>query len=126
MAMVMNSSLSFFSPYSVPSANANEQESVSSVFGDKILICTKYGFKWVSSQELEKEKHKQKNNDHYKCATCYVVAYEIKDFLPYTYKINLPILLENEYTHIFLTKILPLKERLLLLGHMANAPPEIA
>lgn len=76
IAFVMNALLPFFAVYDIPKANAVEpsQQELSSVFGEKILLCTADGFKWVSWDELQEQPPAQEHAPKYECALCYVAA----------------------------------------------------
>ncbi|PIR39825.1 MAG: hypothetical protein COV35_00570 [Alphaproteobacteria bacterium CG11_big_fil_rev_8_21_14_0_20_39_49] len=87
VAFLMNVMLPFFAVYDMQHAMAAEAEkssidSMSSLFGDKILICTSDGFKLVSLEDLQNGKERPTPHPEYKCALCYVAANGIKHVVP--------------------------------------------
>lgn len=78
LAFLLNAILPFFAVYNLQDNRAFAAE-MASLFGEKVLICTGDGFKWVSWQELQNGKEKQHNSSHYQCALCYVAAHGLKD-----------------------------------------------
>jgi hypothetical protein len=83
IAFLMNVMLPFFAVYDVGQAMASEAEKssieeMSSVFGDKILICTSDGFKLVSIEDLQSGKEQPTPHPQYKCVLCYVAAHGTK------------------------------------------------
>ncbi len=75
IAFLLNVMLPFFAVYNVEHPSLAKE--MASLFGEKILICTGDGFKWVKLADLEsgKEKH---NPSHYKCPLCYIAAHAFK------------------------------------------------
>lgn len=125
MAFVMSVFLPFFAVYSIPSASAALENNQSSLFGDKILICTKNGFKWVSWEDLEDEEHTPEPTKHFKCAVCYVSAHEAKDLLLSESDRQLPIQFKQSNRCNAAPNEASLKDRLLLLGRLSHAPPAL-
>lgn len=84
LAFVLNVFLPFFAVYAVPSAQAAEPGALSSILGEKILICASDGFKWVTWEELQQDggNHPEPGKKHYECPLCYVSAHGLKDLLP--------------------------------------------
>lgn len=86
-AFLMNVMLPFFAVYDVQQALASQSaesssEEMSSLFGEKVLICTSDGFKWVSWKDLQNGKEQPKPHPQYQCALCYVAAHGIKSTVP--------------------------------------------
>ena len=79
LAFLVSILLPFAAVYNPSAAQASE----SSLFGDRILICTIDGFKWVSLDDVgtEQEDHGDSNQKEFECALCYVSAHATKDFL---------------------------------------------
>ncbi len=77
IAFLLNALLPFFAVYNLPSPPSVKQ--ADALFGEKILICTGDGFKWVTWKELLKERRHQ-SASHYKCPLCYLAAHGLKDF----------------------------------------------
>ena len=68
LAVAFGALLPFFATYSekvAPSA-------LSSVFGEKILICTGEGFQWVKWEDLQSGKSPIQHHKAYSCPLCYV------------------------------------------------------
>lgn len=83
IAFVMSVMLPFFAVYDVQQALASQpselsSEEMSSLFGEKVLICTSDGFKWVSWEDLQNGKEQPKPHPQYQCALCYVAAHGAK------------------------------------------------
>ncbi|MCE3232229.1 MAG: hypothetical protein K0R98_486 [Rickettsiaceae bacterium] len=72
LAFIVNIMLPFYAIYSLP---ANDTKQLSSIFGDKVLICTSDGFKWFSWEDIQSGKEKPKTHEQIKCPVCYVAAH---------------------------------------------------
>ena len=72
LAFVFNSLLSFFVPYSLSSAQASAEDSLASLIGDRVLICTVNGYKWVSLSELQGGEPAPETGLHFKCPLCFL------------------------------------------------------
>ncbi len=46
-----------------------------SIFGEKILICTAEGFRWVKWSDLQDGKVSHEPSKHYKCHQCYIAQH---------------------------------------------------
>lgn len=77
LAFLLNVFLPFFAVYT-PQANAYAKQPFS-VFGEKVLICTRDGFVWVNWKDLQKGNTKHKPHPNYKCPLCYLAAHGLKD-----------------------------------------------
>lgn len=84
IAFLMNVMLPFFAVYNVSKAIASDStdETTSSIFGEKLLICTADGFKLVPLEDLQNGKEKPTPHSDFECALCYVSAQGAKDFAP--------------------------------------------
>lgn len=87
IAFLMNAIIPFFAVYNLQqttTAKPNQFTAAqnSSLFGDKVLICTADGFKWISWKNLQNGKEQPKQHPHYKCPLCYVAAHGTKQLLP--------------------------------------------
>lgn len=80
LAFLLNAVLPFFAVYDVPTHQAFAKE-MSSLFGEKVLICTGEGFKWVKWEDLQSGKEKHNPDSHYKCPLCYLAAHGLKDII---------------------------------------------
>lgn len=78
LAFIFNALLPFFAIYNVSSQAATVKE-MSSLLGEKVLICSDAGFKWVKWDDLQKAGSKHKPAS-YPCAICYLAAHALKDF----------------------------------------------
>lgn len=76
LAFLCNVFLPFFAVYDIASHQAFAKE-MSSLFGEKLLICTGDGFKWVKWDDLPQGK--EKHAPSYQCALCYLAAHSLKD-----------------------------------------------
>jgi len=72
LAFVFNLLLPFFASYSLSSAQAASVNDLSALIGDKVLLCTSTGYKWVSLSELQNEEPAPETGKHYKCPLCYL------------------------------------------------------
>jgi len=72
LAFVFNLLLPFFASYSLGSAQAASADDLSALIGDKVLLCTSTGYKWVSLGEFLGEEQAPETSDHYKCPLCYL------------------------------------------------------
>lgn len=124
MAFVMNALSPFFAVYSTQSAQAAEQNALSAIFGEKTLICTPEGFKWVSWAELQDREHAPDPDKQFKCPLCYVAVYGTKDVLETASFALLPIPTGTACVDE-LVQLATLKQRLLLLGRFSRGPPSI-
>jgi len=75
VAFLVSVMLPFFATYNI-SANAGDE--TSSIFGDKILICTASGFKWIDIDDLDSEPEDSHKN--FECPLCFAAAQNNKDF----------------------------------------------
>ena len=69
-------------------ANNNEESTIASVFGEKILICTPSGFKWVNANDIENEGGKGPQSKKHKCSACLLVKKVSDDFTQQTKSAN--------------------------------------
>lgn len=125
-AFIANVFIPFFAVYNPSSAQAAEASEQSSLFGEKILICTEYGFKWVSWDELSQEgdEKPKPNKKHYECPLCYVSAHGLKDFLSVSKVIWTQDLFETQ-TIIYSSANDIAKFRYALAGYQTRAPPHL-
>ena len=72
LAFVFNLLLPFFATYSLGSAQAASADDLSALIGDKVLLCTSTGYKWVSLNEFQGEEPAPETGEHYKCPLCYL------------------------------------------------------
>jgi len=80
LAFLLNVILPFLAVYNVPTADALAKQASSS-FGEKVLICTLTGFKWVTWEDLQNGSEEHAPHPDYKCALCYLAAHGLKNFL---------------------------------------------
>lgn len=124
-AFALNVLLPFFATYNVPAhtniSSAKPTQTMASLFGEKILICTSQGFKLVSWSDLVNGKETPKPHPEYKCPLCYVSAKGCKVALT-TAKLvsvgsfNVLYTLPNGYRA-------SLKTSAFWHGHFSRAPP---
>jgi len=72
LAFMFNLLLPFFASYNLGSAQAASADNLSALIGDKVLLCTSTGYKWVSLGELMGEEPAPESSEHYKCPLCYL------------------------------------------------------
>lgn len=72
LAFAFNLLLPFFASYSLNSAQAASENELSGLIGDKVLLCTSTGYKWVSLSEFQDEEPAPETGKHYKCPLCYL------------------------------------------------------
>ncbi len=82
LAFLLHAVLPFFALYQLPQTGGPAQ--ASSVFGDKILICTAEGFQWVAWEDLQSGKVRPEPHPDYKCPLCYLAAHGSKSLVPAT------------------------------------------
>lgn len=70
-ALLLHLLLPFFAAYQIPAA---AQAQMTSPFGDKILLCTAEGFRWVKWEDLQSGKEKPQPHKQYRCPLCYTAA----------------------------------------------------
>lgn len=64
----------FVANYDWSRMNAEAAESAS-IFGEKMLICTAEGFRWVKWTDLQQSKVQHQPSKHYKCSDCYMTQH---------------------------------------------------
>jgi len=72
LAFVFNLLLPFFASYNLNSAQAASVDDLSALIGDKVLICTSTGYKWVTLSEWQDEEPASEGGKHYKCPLCFL------------------------------------------------------
>lgn len=127
VAFLMNTLLPFFAVYNLPQAVASEQEQSSakemaSLFGEKVLICTSEGFKWVSGTDLQSGKEKPKPHPQYKCPLCYVAAHGMKHAMPAMAVELVYAPVEQKLAYVFPASE-TVQERLFIRNYPSRAPP---
>jgi len=75
IAFLLNLALPFmaFYPASQTISTAPQSE-LTSLLGERMLICTANGFEWVSWAELEQHSAPDSPHPQYQCSACYVTA----------------------------------------------------
>jgi hypothetical protein len=83
VAFLVNVTLPYFVGYIAPQATSEQSadQELASLLGDKILICTSEGFKWVSWEDVQSGKEQPKPHTQFQCALCYMAAYGAGSFL---------------------------------------------
>lgn len=67
----------FFATYNTAAAANVDAKEMSSLFGDKVLICSSGGFKFVTWEELAAGEHHDEDQQ-FKCPLCYVAVHGVK------------------------------------------------
>lgn len=125
LAFLLNVLLPFFAVYNVSRAEAAEPyppSALSAMFGEKLLICTADGFKWVNAADLQNGKETPTPHPEFKCAACYVAAHGIKT--PPAVGVAIPQHLAA--IHVFIPHFSPptaIRSTLFLHGRHSRAPP---
>ena len=116
-AFLLNATLPFFTSYNPPN-HLVSGNSTAAVFGERILICTGNGLKWVTWKELEKEKDHHAPISHYQCALCYLAANGLKHIALPAVDALVPVQLMQATTRlihapsaVFIERSLPLQSR---------------
>lgn len=73
LALLVQTLLPFFALYQPPARMDAAQ--LASVFGEKILICSSQGFRFVTPEELAQSSQHEQTGPQYQCAVCYVSAH---------------------------------------------------
>lgn len=78
VALLLQVLVPFFAVYQLPAAMDTQE--ISSLFGDKILLCTADGFKLVSASDLASGKEVPAADmpyphEKFQCALCYIAAH---------------------------------------------------
>lgn len=73
VALLLHALLPFYASYQLPTGGDTKQ--MSSLFGDRVLLCTAEGFKLVSWEDLLSGKENPKPHKQYQCPLCYVAAH---------------------------------------------------
>jgi len=79
MALLVNAVLPFALVF--PSAQHVKAPSYSLAFGEKILLCTAEGLKWVKLADLRSGKEKPKPHSSDQCPLCSAVRHGVKDII---------------------------------------------
>jgi hypothetical protein len=90
ISFLMTVMLPFFAVYNPQLANAGQvqrpNQDISSLFGDKVIICTPDGFKFVSwsdpSGDGSKDQPSPNPHTPFKCPLCVINAHGLKAALP--------------------------------------------
>ena len=73
-AFLLNALLPFFAVYNTTHLSASSAKNA--LFGDRILICTGDGFRWIERSDAGKQK--PHNGTHYECALCFFAAHGLE------------------------------------------------
>lgn len=125
LAFLANIFLPFLAVYNPSSAQAASPSEISSLLGEKILICSGNGFKWVTWDELEQEGPSDSEGPHYECPLCYVSAHATKNFLPAAPVVFSPLFTERQKTGRTFFDVVE-KGRFASYAYRSRAPPHFA
>lgn len=86
-ALLLNALLPFYAAYDSETLAAKlatkaETQELSALLGDKILICTGNGFKWVKRADLQNGEEQPAQHPRLKCPLCYLAVFGVKQILP--------------------------------------------
>lgn len=128
LALLLNAML----PYYAVSSPLGFTEEAQSVFGDKILICTKDGYKWVSpeslfsdegsdidSESLHFQDSNYHNSHHNNCPLCFASASADQGFIAY----QCPLVSANRYHNYHGLGAPPATQTLYEYTSPSRAPP---
>lgn len=73
LAFLLNTLLPFYAVYQLPQNSDKGQ--ISSLFGDKIFLCTAEGFLLVDREDLDDTNKLPAPHAQYQCVLCYVAAH---------------------------------------------------
>ena len=73
IACLLQFTLPFHAVYAAPVDKAQAEEAA--IFGEKFLLCTADGFKWVSWTEMEEAEHEPVEHQDYECALCFAQSH---------------------------------------------------
>ena len=124
LAFVFNLLLPFFASYSLNSAQAASANDLSALIGDKVLLCTSTGYKWVSLSELQNEEPAPETGKHYKCPLCYLHV-DKPETIPSDYSMLLSVSSTYQVSTWSGAPVENPKTVRLLFGPSTRAPPAV-
>ena len=122
LAFVFNLLLPFFASYSLSSAQAASVNDLSALIGDKVLICTSTGYKWVTLSEWQDEEPAPESGKHYKCPLCYLHV-DKPEAIPSDYSMQLSVSSSYQVSAWSGVPVENPKTLRLLVGPSTRAPP---
>jgi len=122
LAFAFNLLLPFFASYNLSSAQAASVNDLSALIGDKVLLCTSTGYKWVSLSELQAEKPVPETGKHYKCPLCYLHVDKL-EAIPSDYSMLLSVSSAYQVSTYSGAPVENPKTVCLLFGRSTRAPP---
>jgi len=122
LAFVFNLLLSFFVPYSLSSAQASAEDSLASLIGDKVLLCTLNGYKWVSLSELQAGESEPGTEPHFKCPLCFLQL-DKPETIPSDYSVLASVSPSYQFSRYSGTATESQKTIWLLFGRSSRGPP---
>ncbi|TNE31394.1 MAG: hypothetical protein EP349_04075 [Alphaproteobacteria bacterium] len=86
-AILLNALLPFYATYDSEALAAklaakSETQELSALLGEKVLICTGDGFKWVKRADLQNGEEQPAQHPRLKCPLCYLAVFGVKQILP--------------------------------------------
>jgi hypothetical protein len=121
IAFFVNVMLPSYAVYNLPEKSATAKE-MSSLFGDKVLICTSDGFKWFSWEDIQSGKAQPKTHSQIKCPVCYVAVHSLKHTLPQqNVELAYNAVIQTFKFHILQSDVFT--KQLFLKGRLSRAPP---
>jgi len=121
LAFVFNLVLPLFVSSGINLAQASEPDSLAALIGNKVLLCTTEGYKWVSLDTLSEQSPAPESSGHYKCPLCFLqIDKSITVIDSAKLGFYTPVLLLLAHSEPFV----PHRKRLrLLLSRETRAPP---
>lgn len=103
----------------------NNKDELPSIFGNKILICTVEGLKWISWEDLSNDSEIPDKNKNFKCELCYLSSNSFKEFLVSNNQLKLSSSFEKKYVHSFVLKDNHTKNSFKPSSYFTRAPPKL-
>lgn len=123
-AMLWNQFLPLFAVYN-PAQISNASAAFSSVFGDKVLICTADGLKLYSLKDLQSGEEQPTPHEGITCPVCYFAAHGVKAFAP-VHAFSLACVPHGEATKPVIPRAGPARDQVLSHSLHPRAPPRTA
>ncbi|TAE33149.1 MAG: hypothetical protein EAY65_05605 [Alphaproteobacteria bacterium] len=120
VALLLHTLLPFYASYHVPTSSDAQQ--LSSLFGDKVLLCTADGFKLFNWDDVLSGKEHPKPNTYYKCPLCYVAAHDHAITPNYSSFVSVASL-NTHYAFLFSLENTPLSSEVLWRKLRTRSPP---
>lgn len=88
VACLLQFTLPFHAVYAAPISQTQAERSA--LLGDKLLLCTADGFKWVSWADLQEAEHEPAEHQNFECALCFAHSHFGKHIYADGYSLVMP------------------------------------